>query len=140
MWIKCVDDIFLKIRRINGWRKTLKRRCKVSLRFPLRISSVNVAKSTGNCQIAKFPLSLPSITSILCLIWTIVSKNGPSFLIKKKKKNRSTNHASGIDYLWILLLTLKDTCISESCIELKIELNFYFHTSLWCLKRFYEGL
>ena len=22
----------------------------------------------------------------------------------------------------------------------KIELIFYFHTSLWCLKRFYEGL
>ena len=21
----------------------------------------------------------------------------------------------------------------------KIKLNFYFHTSLWCLKRFYEG-
>ena len=22
----------------------------------------------------------------------------------------------------------------------KIDLNFYFHTSLWCLRRFYEGL
>ena len=22
----------------------------------------------------------------------------------------------------------------------KINLNFYFHTSLWCFKRFYEGL
>ena len=22
----------------------------------------------------------------------------------------------------------------------KIKLNFYFRTSLWCLKRFYEGL
>ena len=22
----------------------------------------------------------------------------------------------------------------------KTKLNFYFHTSLWCLKRFYEGL
>ena len=38
------------------------------------------------------------------------------------------------------LLTLKDPLISESCIEITIELNFYFHTSLWCLKRFYEGL
>ena len=37
-------------------------------------------------------------------------------------------------------LTLKDPFISESCIEIKIKLNFYFHTSLWCLKRFYEGL
>ena len=22
----------------------------------------------------------------------------------------------------------------------KLELNFYFHTSFWCLKRFHEGL
>ena len=38
------------------------------------------------------------------------------------------------------ILTLKNPFISESCIEIKIEFNFYFHTSLWCLKRFYEGL
>ena len=31
-------------------------------------------------------------------------------------------------------------CISDSSIKVKINLNFYFHTSLWCLKRFYEGL
>ena len=37
-------------------------------------------------------------------------------------------------------LTLTDPFISESCIEMKIELNFYVHTSLWCLKRVYEGL
>ena len=37
-------------------------------------------------------------------------------------------------------LTLKDPFISESCIEIKIQLNFYFHTSLWCTKRFYGGL
>ena len=37
-------------------------------------------------------------------------------------------------------LTLKGLFISESCIEIKIDLNFYFQTSLWCLKRFYEGL
>ena len=39
-----------------------------------------------------------------------------------------------------LVLTLKTLFISENCIEIKIELNFYFHISLWCLKRFYEGL
>ena len=33
-------------------------------------------------------------------------------------------------------LTLKDSFISKSCIEIKIELNFYFRTSLWCLERF----
>ena len=37
-------------------------------------------------------------------------------------------------------LTLLVPCISESCIEIKIKLSFHFHTSLWCLKRFYEGL
>ena len=36
-------------------------------------------------------------------------------------------------------LTLLVPCISESCIDIKIKLNFYFRTSLWCLKRFYEG-
>ena len=39
-----------------------------------------------------------------------------------------------------LTLTLPVPCNSESCIKIKINLNFYFHTSLWCLKRFYEGL
>ena len=35
-------------------------------------------------------------------------------------------------------LTLPVLCISQSCIEMWINLNFCFHTSLWCLKRFYE--
>ena len=30
--------------------------------------------------------------------------------------------------------------ISESYIKIKMNLNFYFHTPLWCLKRFYEAL
>ena len=30
--------------------------------------------------------------------------------------------------------------ISESCVKIKINLNFYFHTSLWRLKGFYEDL
>ena len=37
------------------------------------------------------------------------------------------------------MLALNVSCISESYIEIKINLNFYFHTTLWCLKRFYEG-
>ena len=37
------------------------------------------------------------------------------------------------------LLTSNVLYISESCIEIKIKLNFNFHTSLWCLKRFCEG-
>ena len=37
-------------------------------------------------------------------------------------------------------ITLLVPCITESSIEIKIKLKFYFHTSFWCLKRFYEGL
>ena len=40
----------------------------------------------------------------------------------------------------LLPLIALNPLISESCIEIKIELNFYFHTSLWCVKGFYEGL
>ena len=36
--------------------------------------------------------------------------------------------------------TLPTLCISESCIKIRINLNFYFQTSLWCLKWFYEGI
>ena len=32
-------------------------------------------------------------------------------------------------------LTLPAPFISESCVKTKINLNFYFHTSLWYLKR-----
>ena len=38
------------------------------------------------------------------------------------------------------ILTLPDPCISESCIEIEINVNFYFHIYLLCLKRFYESL
>ena len=38
------------------------------------------------------------------------------------------------------VLTLPVPCISKSYVKIKVKLNFYFHTSLWCLKRFYEGL
>ena len=37
-------------------------------------------------------------------------------------------------------LALLAPCISESRIEMKINLNLYFHTSLWYLKRFFKGL
>ena len=40
----------------------------------------------------------------------------------------------------VSILTLKDPFISERAFtKIKIKLNFYFHTSLRCLKRFYEG-
>ena len=49
---------------------------------------------------------------------------------------------NGIFALDVLLsLTLKDPFISESCIEIKIELNFYFHThkSFWGTSKKYEN-
>ena len=36
-------------------------------------------------------------------------------------------------------LTVPAPCISESY-KIRITLNIYFHTSLRCLNRFYEGL
>ena len=39
-----------------------------------------------------------------------------------------------------LLLTIHVPRILGTCIKIKFNLNFYFHTSLWCLKSFYEGL
>ena len=42
-------------------------------------------------------------------------------------------------YMLFCALTLTTPCISESCINMKINLNLYFQTSLSCLKRFYKG-
>ena len=64
--------------------------------------------------------------------------------IKDKDVKDSTLRANHETFcaIWYHLynLILPVPCISESCIEIKIKLNFSFHTSLWCLKRFYEGL
>ena len=38
-----------------------------------------------------------------------------------------------------VILTLSAPSISESCLNMKINLNFYFHTSLQCLKRFFKA-
>ena len=44
---------------------------------------------------------------------------------------------------WLLIiaffLALHTPSIFENCIKTKINLNFYLHTHLWCLKRFYDG-
>ena len=37
-------------------------------------------------------------------------------------------------YVFQLILTLLVQCISESCIKITINLNFYFHILLWCLR------
>ena len=41
---------------------------------------------------------------------------------------------------FVLKLNTTAQCISERYIKITININFLFHTLLWCLKRFYEGL
>ena len=55
--------------------------------------------------------------------------------------NKCTSFTASFDFLFVSEeLTLPVLCISEKYVEIKINLNFYFHTSLGCLKRFYKGL
>ena len=42
--------------------------------------------------------------------------------------------------IFVFPLNIPVLLISESCIKMKTNLNFYYRTSLRCLKRFYEGL
>ena len=69
-----------------------------------------------------------------------LKSNGGLILGTDLKKKSERNIACVLLCPFVQLLTLPDPCISESCIENRIKLNIYFHTSLWCLKRFYEGL
>ena len=55
-----------------------------------------------------------------------------------------TRFRVNLQWLWVriplltilsVVLTLPAPCISESCIKITINLNFYFHTSLWCLTK-----
>ena len=41
--------------------------------------------------------------------------------------------------IFCFLVTLPVPFISESCMKI-INLNFYSHTSFWCLRSFYEGI
>ena len=66
-------------------------------------------------------------------IWVKVFKNGPSRICGRQSLKNSTVNMEAV-------LNLPGPWISESCIKIKINLNFYFHTSSWWLKRFYEGL
>ena len=56
-----------------------------------------------------------------------------------KEGNRITSWLNKAVVNLNFILTLPTLCISESCIKRKINVNFYFHTSLWYLKRFCKG-
>ena len=64
--------------------------------------------------------------------WHFCNKsNFDSFSLNSRYAEKSTI---------VTVLTLKDPFISKRCIEIKIDLNFYFHILLWCFKGFYEDL
>ena len=56
------------------------------------------------------------------------------FKMSQGSPPRNSRNISIFFFIW----TLTTPCISESCIKVKINLNFYFLTSFWCLKRFYK--
>ena len=56
------------------------------------------------------------------------------------KNSKQEFHGNGKLDCLSTFSTINVPCISESCIDVKMKLNFYFHTSLWCLKRFCGGL
>ena len=56
---------------------------------------------------------------------------GHRTLLAAQTKVNNNNKVSQIMYFF---LTLPAPCISESYIEIKINLNFYFQICLWCLK------
>ena len=60
------------------------------------------------------------------------------------KHSKNCKSIKSYDAVLILEICFKFSfnvlCISESCIEIRVKLNFYFQTSLWCPKKFYEGL
>ena len=71
-----------------------------------------------------------------CWLWTSKCRLGSS-----QKVSSRNFEVQWIFFLSnILTLTFSSPSISESCIEIKINLNFYFHGSLWCFKRFYKDL
>ena len=104
-----------------------------SMKTPKRDGFVNSEKY----KVEYIPLNRrPRLSSGFSTVWPIQPTR--SWIISNRKKKSCPWFL--LSWLFYCTLTLKDRFISESCIEIKIELNFYFRTSLWCLKRFYVGL
>ena len=68
-----------------------------------------------------------------------VSKNLIPYIVKIR---RSQYKIFELPAYWkqIIFFPIKFSapCNSESCIKIKVNLHFYFHTSLWCLKKPFE--
>ena len=65
---------------------------------------------------------------------------GNEFLMSLEELTNCNQGMSGYYNYINTELALAAPCILESCSKIKRNLNFYFHPSSWCLKRFYEGL
>ena len=62
------------------------------------------------------------------------------WIMEEKETYRNLLNVRDYHQISLLILTLPVPWVSESCIKIKIKLTFYFHSSLRCLERFYEGL
>ena len=80
-------------------------------------------------------------------IYKKITKYIPCRRMKRQMNNKGTKTMS-VKTFWcfscctehISTLILPTPCISEGYSKIKINLSFYFQTSLWYRKRFYEGL
>ena len=87
--------------------------------------------------------SIITLWTLNCWFFPCCSQS--SQLILKNVPDIDFWKSDGLEvYCYVLLflktlLTLNVLCISESYIEIKINLIFYFHASLWCSKCFMEA-
>ena len=90
--------------------------------FPLRVFSVNMTKSAVFCRFGY-------------IYWRNTYRKTSFFAVSYWM----CAFASKSLITAVFTLTLPTPYISENNIKIKINSNFYFHTSLRCLQRFYEG-
>ena len=98
------------------------------------------------CQTTGSPLQgLPFSrrVSIYLLILKEIFTSSEILLNKLSQKNKNTRVPKMIfrllrKYQSVVVPCFKRLC--ENCVKIKINFNFYFHTSLSYTKRFYEGL
>ena len=62
---------------------------------------------------------------------TTLYADNENIKVSRDKLKVHTKLIEGVDNTLILAILYN----SESCIEIKINLKFYFHTSLWCRRK-----
>ena len=111
-------------------------------------SSTRILKLSPESYPKTVKKSMEDISEMVKSNLTEVQSQNRAYLIKiisylrylTRKGLSLREHGNDQDSNFKQLFFLPFPCISESCIEIKIKLNVYFHTSLWCLERIYEGL